>query len=135
MLLHCIGDLKRISDHAVNIMEKAKEKAEKGLSFSEKGDAELSVYTRTVRDIVEMSVKAFLNDDTEIACQVEPLEVFIDQMNDELKARHIDRLRSGDCSIEMGVILSDIAVNYERVADHCSNLADCLLRIHENAFK
>ncbi len=134
MLLHCIGDLERISDHAVNIMEKAQEMAAKGISFSEKGGAELEVYSRAVRDIIEMATEAVAKDDVALARQVEPLEEVIDHLNDELKQRHIDRLRSGDCSMEMGFVLSDITINYERVADHCSNLAVCLLRIHENAF-
>lgn len=134
MLLHCIGDLERISDHAVNIMEKAQEMASKGITFSQKGGAELEVYSRAVRDIIEMATKAFERDDVALARQVEPLEEVIDHLNDELKQRHIARLRGGECSMEMGFVLSDITINYERVADHCSNLAVCLLRIHENAF-
>ena len=134
MLLHCIGDLERISDHAVNIMEKAQEMASKEITFSKKGAAELEVYSRAVHDIIEMAAEAFEKDDAVLARQVEPLEEVIDQLNDELKQRHIDRLRSGECSMEMGFVLSDITINYERVADHCSNLAVCLLRIHENAF-
>lgn len=134
MLLHCIGDLERISDHAVNIMEKAQEMSEKGLTFSDRGLAELEIYSRAVRDIIEMSIRAFEKNDAELARQVEPLEEVIDQLNDELKSRHITRLRSGECSMEMGFVLSDITINYERVADHCSNLAVCLLRTHENAF-
>lgn len=134
MLLHCIGDLERISDHAVNIMEKAQEMNEKNLSFSDKGAQELEVYSRAVRDIMNMSIEAFKNDDIHLARQVEPLEEVIDYLNDELKQRHVRRLRSGGCSVELGFVLSDITINYERVADHCSNLAVDLLRIHENVF-
>ncbi len=134
MLLHCIGDLERISDHAVNIMEKAQEMNEKKLTFSEKGAQELEVYSRAVRDIMNMSIEAFKNDDIHLARQVEPLEEVIDYLNDELKQRHVRRLRSGECSVELGFVLSDITINYERVADHCSNLAVDLLRIHENVF-
>lgn len=134
MLLHCIGDLERISDHAVNIMEKAQEMNEKNLSFSAKGAEELEVYSRAVRDILNMSIEAFKNDDIQLARQVEPLEEVIDYLNDELKQRHVRRLRSGECSVELGFVLSDITINYERVADHCSNLAVDLLRIHENVF-
>ncbi len=134
MLLHCIGDLERISDHAVNIMEKAQEMNEKNLSFSDKGAQELEVYSRAVRDIMNMSIEAFKNDDIHLARQVEPLEEVIDYLNDELKQRHVRRLRSGECSVELGFVLSDITINYERVADHCSNLAVDLLRIHENVF-
>lgn len=134
MLLHCIGDLERISDHAVNIMEKAQEMNEKNLSFSDKGAQELEVYSKAVRDIMNMSIEAFKNDDIHLARQVEPLEEVIDYLNDELKQRHVRRLRSGECSVELGFVLSDITINYERVADHCSNLAVDLLRIHENVF-
>lgn len=134
MLLHCIGDLERISDHAVNIMEKAQEMNEKKLTFSAKGAEELEVYSRAVRDIMNMSIEAFKNDDIHLARQVEPLEEVIDYLNDELKQRHVQRLRSGECSVELGFVLSDITINYERVADHCSNLAVDLLRIHENVF-
>ena len=134
MLLHCIGDLERISDHAVNIMEKAQEMNEKQLTFSDKGAQELEVYSRAVRDIMNMSIEAFKNDDIHLARQVEPLEEVIDYLNDELKQRHVRRLRSGECSVELGFVLSDITINYERVADHCSNLAVDLLRIHENVF-
>ena len=134
MLLHCIGDLERISDHAVNIMEKAQEMNEKQLTFSDKGAQELEVYSRAVRDIMNMSIEAFKNDDIHLARQVEPLEEVIDYLNDELKQRHVKRLRSGECSVELGFVLSDITINYERVADHCSNLAVDLLRIHENVF-
>lgn len=134
MLLHCIGDLERISDHAVNIMESAQEMASKNIAFSDRGEAELSVYSRAVHDIIDMSIEAFEKDDAALARQVEPLEEVIDQLNDELKRRHVERLRSGECSMEMGFVLSDITINYERVADHCSNIAVCLLRIHENAF-
>ena len=134
MLLHCIGDLERISDHAVNIMEKAQEMHEKQLTFSDKGAQELEVYSRAVRDIMNMSIEAFKNDDIHLARQVEPLEEVIDYLNDELKQRHVRRLRSGECSVELGFVLSDITINYERVADHCSNLAVDLLRIHENVF-
>ena len=134
MLLHSIGDLERISDHAVNIMEKAQEMNEKNLTFSAKGAEEMEVYSRAVRDIMNMSIEAFKNDDIQLARQVEPLEEVIDYLNDELKQRHVNRLRSGECSVEMGFVLSDITINYERVADHCSNLAVDLLRIHENVF-
>ena len=107
---------------------------EKNLSFSDKGAQELEVYSRAVRDIMNMSIEAFKNDDIHLARQVEPLEEVIDYLNDELKQRHVRRLRSGECSVELGFVLSDITINYERVADHCSNLAVDLLRIHENVF-
>ena len=133
-LLNFVTEFERIGDYAVNIMEKAQEMNEKNLSFSDKGAQELEVYSRAVRDIMNMSIEAFKNDDIHLARQVEPLEEVIDYLNDELKQRHVRRLRSGECSVELGFVLSDITINYERVADHCSNLAVDLLRIHENVF-
>ena len=133
-LLNFVTECERIGDYAVNIMEKAQEMNEKNLSFSDKGAQELEVYSRAVRDIMNMSIEAFKNDDIHLARQVEPLEEVIDYLNDELKQRHVRRLRSGECSVELGFVLSDITINYERVADHCSNLAVDLLRIHENVF-
>lgn len=131
LLLHNIGDLERISDHALNIKEAAAELEEKQLSFSNKASEELKVFSQAVRDIVDLSWKALAEEDLELAGKVEPLEEAIDSLNAEIKKRHIKRLRKGKCTIEMGFILSDITTNYERVADHCSNLAVNLLEVTE----
>lgn len=135
MILHCIGDFERISDHAVNIMETAKEVKTKGENFSDKAKAELSVYEKAIQEIVEMTVKVFEDEDTELAVHVEPLEEVIDTLNDEVKKKHVKRLRKGKCTIELGFVLSDITTNYERVADHCSNIAVSLIQIKEDGFE
>ncbi len=134
VLLHCIGDFERISDHAINIMESAKEMREKELSFSKKAQEELAIFTRAIKDIVNTSILVFQEEDLKLAMRVEPLEEVIDHLNVEVKKRHIKRLRKGKCTIEMGFILSDITTNYERVSDHCSNIALCLLQLNEDNF-
>ncbi len=134
MLLHSINDLERMSDHAVNIIEKAQSMHEKKLEFSAKAKEEMRIYGEAVKEIVDISVKAIKTEDTELARKVEPLEETIDHLSDEIKRRHIERLKKDECSLEIGFILSDLVVNYERVADHCSNLAVDLLRINENSF-
>ena len=131
IILHSIGDFERISDHAVNIMETAKEKAEKGLKFSKKAEEELIVDTTAVKDIVTMAFDAFERTDRSLASNVEPIEEVIDMLNQEIKTHHIKRLRKGKCSIEMGFILSDLLNNYERVSDHCSNIAISILQDNE----
>ncbi len=134
VLLHCIGDFERISDHAINIMESAREMNDKNLSFSKKAEEELAVFTSAIKDIVNTSILVFQEEDLKLALQVEPLEEVIDHLNAEVKKRHIKRLRKGKCTIEMGFILSDISTNYERVSDHCSNIALCLLQLNEDNF-
>ncbi|MCR4788097.1 MAG: Na/Pi cotransporter family protein [Lachnospiraceae bacterium] len=132
IILHSIGDFERISDHAVNIMETAREKAEKGLRFSKKAEEELNVYTTAVKDIVTMAFDAFEKTDRPLAANVEPIEEVIDNLNQDIKTHHIKRLRKGKCSIEMGFILSDLLNNYERVSDHCSNIALSILQENDH---
>lgn len=134
VLLHCIGDFERISDHAINIMESAREMYEKELFFSKKAEEELKVFTGAIKDIVGTSILVFQEEDLKLACKVEPLEEVIDYLSQEIKKRHIKRLRKGKCTIEMGFVLSDITTNYERVSDHCSNIALCLLQLNEENF-
>ncbi|MBP3428993.1 MAG: Na/Pi cotransporter family protein [Clostridia bacterium] len=122
-LLHSISDFERISDHAVNLMESAREMHEKNMSFSPMAAQELHVFAEAVRDIVNRSVDAFLNGDVALAKTVEPLEACIDDLNVSVKGRHIDRLTAGKCTIEQGFVLTDISTNFERVSDHCSNIA------------
>lgn len=134
VLLHCIGDFERISDHAINIMESAREMYDKDLSFSKKAEEELQVFERALRDILDTSIEVFAKEDLQLALKVEPLEELIDYINAEMKKRHIKRLRKGKCTIEMGFVLSDISTNYERISDHCSNIAICLLQLNEEGF-
>ncbi len=131
VLLHCIGDFERISDHSVNIMESAKEISEKKLSFSEKAQKELKVYSAAVSEIIDITFTAFQNFDLNLAAQVEPLEEAIDKLTAQIKKKHYKRLSNGKCSIEMGFVLQDILTNCERVADHCSNIAICLLQTED----
>lgn len=134
VLLHSIGDFERISDHAVNLMQAFKELDEKNLQFSENARAELNVFAQAINDIMELSFRAFQNNDIAMAKKVEPLEQVIDYLNQEEKQRHIIRLRQGRCTIELGFILTDISTNLERVSDHCSNIALCLLQSDEGGY-
>ncbi len=133
-LLHTIGDFERIGDHALNIVKVAKEISDKNISFSQQAKNELAVATKAINDILSITVKAFKEDDASLALDVEPLEQVIDKMLSEIKKRHINRLTGGDCTIELGFILSDLLTNYERVSDHCSNIAVCIIQISKSVF-
>ena len=133
-MLHCIGDFERISDHAVNIMESAKELYEKGIHFSAEAKEELGVITRAVKDIVNLAYDIFDRQDVTLAGNIEPLEEVIDELSKELKYRHVQRLRAGACSIEMGFVLSDITTSLERIADHCSNIGVCVTQVREDLY-
>lgn len=134
-ILHCIGDFERISDHAINIEGAAGKLYHKRLKFSEKASEEVRVFSRAVSDILSMSIKVFEEEDDELAGDIEPLEEVVDRLNKKVKKRHVKRLRNGKCTIETGLILSDLATNFERVADHCSNIGICVIQIKEDAFE
>jgi phosphate:Na+ symporter len=134
-MLHCIGDLERISDHSLNIKEAAEEMHNKGIEFSEDAKAELEVFFRAIKDILKYTMDGLINDDKESAIMVEPLEEVIDAINDNIKGRHVKRLRKGLCTIELGFILSDVTNNLERVADHCSNIAVSELQMGMHEFE
>ena len=133
-ILHCIGDFERISDHARNIKEAAQEMHDKQLVFSEKAQEELKVFERAVHDVLDLTMTSFKNGDLNLARQVEPLEEVIDGLSLDVKQRHVRRLRKGKCTIELGFILSDVITNFERVSDHCSNIAVCLVQVNEDEF-
>ncbi len=133
-LLHIIGDLERIGDHALNISEVAKEMHEKGIRFSKGAQEELVVIGNAIREILNITIDSFCNNDVKLASHVEPLEQVIDNLKSELKARHINRLQYGECTIELGFIFADLLTNYERVSDHCSNIAVCLIRVSQSDF-
>lgn len=130
-LLHSIGNWERISDHALNICDAAREIHDKKISFSKAATEELAVYTRAIKDILNMTVEAFEYDDISMAKKVEPLEEVIDELNLKIKNRHIQRLRAGECTIELGFVLNDILTNYERVSDHCSNVAVSIIQTED----
>ena len=130
-LLKAIGDFERISDHAVNIVESAEEMREKGIRFTENAQKEMNALCAATEEIVALSYQAFANNDTMLANMVEPLEQVIDRMKELLRARHIDRLRVGECGIEAGFVWSDLITNMERVSDHCSNIAACVMDAQE----
>ena len=134
-LLHCIGDIERISDHALNIAEVAQEIHEKKIDFSEKAKADIKIITAAVTEVLEIAISSMVNDDLEIAKRVEPLEQVIDRLKRKIKNGHIDRLRQGDCTMELGFILSDLLTNYERIADHCSNIAVCFIEMAHDSLE
>lgn len=133
-ILHGIGDLERISDHAVNLLESAQEMRDKRISFTDDAKAELEVLTRAIREITATAVSAYVDENTAKAKLVEPLEAVVDDMIRELKLRHVERLRGGRCSVEHGFVFSDILNNMERVADHCSNLAVCVIELKQDEY-
>ena len=135
ILLHCINDFERISDHAINVAESARELGQKGLTLSPDSRKELAVYGQAVADILDLTVSVFAADDTDRAKGVEPLEEVIDDLSNEMRSRHIERLRRGTCSLEAGLILEDILTGYERVSDHCSNVAVCMIEIHADEYE
>ena len=133
-LLHTIGDFERIGDHALNIVKVAKEISDKDISFSQQAKNELKIATEAIKEILSITVQSFTDNDAQRALDVEPLEQVIDKILSEIKKRHINRLTGGDCTIELGFILSDLLTNYERVSDHCSNIAVCIIQISKSVF-
>ncbi|MEA5050325.1 MAG: Na/Pi cotransporter family protein [Oscillospiraceae bacterium] len=123
MLLHSLGDFERVGDHALNILDAAQELHEKKIFFSNEAKADLKVMTDAVTEISYNAIKAFENSDVELAKTVEPLEQVIDDLKEDVLDRHIARLQQGQCTIELGFVLSDLVTNLERVSDHCSNIA------------
>ena len=132
-LLHLIGELERISDHAVNILESAEELREKGLAFTDEARKELHYMFCAVTETVEMALEAFEKTDLEIASRVEPLEEVVDVLKGQLRSSHILRMQRGECSIEAGFVWSDLLTDLERVSDHCSNIAGCVLEMSNEA--
>ena len=132
--LHALSDFERISDHAVNISENAQEKNDKRVRFSADAEHELHVLNSAIEEILAMSIKSFIDDDIATAYRVEPLEERIDVLCDEMKLRHVDRLQRGECSLEHGFLFNDLLTNFERVADHCSNIAIALIELHAHEY-
>lgn len=134
-LLHCIGDIERISDHALNIAEAAKEVYDKQVTFSDKAKEDIKTITAATQEILDLAITSLVKDDMETANKVEPLEQVIDNLKRKIKNGHIERLRVGDCTMELGFILNDLLTNYERISDHCSNIAVCFIEIANDSFE
>ncbi len=128
-LLKIIGDFERVADHAVNLVESAEELRDKGLALTGAATGELAVISAAVSDILDLSLAAFLQNDLDAAAQVEPLEQVIDQLKEQLRTRHILRLQKGECTIGAGFAWLDLLTNLERTADHCSNIAGCVIDV------
>ena len=132
--LHTISDFERISDHAVNISEAAHEIHDKALVFSPEARRELEVMESAVREVLSLAISAFVDNDVQRAAKVEPLEEIIDGLCDEMKSHHVDRLQSGACTLGQGFVFNDLLTNYERVADHCSNIAVAIIELESDSF-
>lgn len=131
-LLKIIGDFERIADHGVNLLESFEELKSKGLSLTDEARSEYAVLSKAISEILDVSLDAFLKNDPATAQDVEPLEQVIDILKEQLRTCHILRLQSGKCTIDVGFVWSDILTNLERVADHCSNIAGCIMDIEDN---
>ena len=134
LMLHTVGDIERISDHAVNIVEVAKEIKEKKIVFSKEAQAGIDVMESALKEILNNTLLAFINNDVELAMKIEPLEQVIDKIRDKLKEAHVRRLTNGECTIELGFVFSDLITNFERISDHCSNIAIGIIEINKNTY-
>ncbi|MBE6778034.1 MAG: Na/Pi cotransporter family protein [Ruminococcaceae bacterium] len=133
-MLHAIGDFERLGDHALNLLKAAREMRDKNIVFTEQARGELKVLTSAIQEIMDLTERAYTENDLLLAAQVEPLEQVIDGLIARIRANHIARLQSGVCTIEMGFVLSDILTNYERISDHCSNVAVALIEVEHDSF-
>lgn len=133
-MLHVIGNFERLSDHAVNLKKVALEIDEKHIVFSEKARRELKTLTEALTEILTITTKAYETNDVELAARVEPLEQVIDSLISTIKVNHIERLQHGVCTIELGFVLSDLLTNYERISDHCSNVAVAIIEVVHDSF-
>ena len=133
-ILHAIGDFERLGDHAINIIKVAREIHEKKIVFSPAAQQELTTIVEALDEILDITVRAYLNSDVELAGRVEPLEQVIDRLTSVCKDNHIRRLQKGACTIEGGFVLSDLLNNYERISDHCSNVAVAIIEVEHNSF-
>lgn len=131
-LLKLIGDFERVADHAVNLAQAAEELREKDLTFSREAMAEKQVLGAAVEEVLDRSIRAFLENDLALAATVEPLEQVVDQVKEEMRTRHILRLQRGECSVEAGFVWNDLLTDLERVSDHCSNIAVCVIEERED---
>ncbi len=133
-VLHAIGDFERLGDHALNLRDVATEIHEKGITFTEQAQHEIATTVGAIREILRLMQDAYCGSDLQVAMQVEPLEQVIDDLTARTRDNHIQRLRSGNCTIEMGFVLSDMLTNFERISDHCSNIAVAVIEVEHNSF-
>lgn len=133
-ILHTIGDFERIGDHAINFSMLAGEMHEKHIKFTPAAQEELDTITSAVSEIVVLATDAFVEDDMELASRVEPLEEVIDSLCDEMKIRHVRRIQSGECTLDHGFVFNDLLNNFERIADHCSNIAVAMIELQKDVF-
>jgi len=131
-LLHIIGDYERISDHAVNLVESVEELKDKKVAFSETAQNELAVVYRIISDELKLTLDAFKTGNMKSASKVDPMEEVVDDLMDAIKLNHIRRVQKNECTIELGFVLSDMLVNFERISDHCSNIAGCLIEVNQH---
>ena len=130
-MMHCVGNFEHISDHAVNLVESAQEMHDKGIFFSDECVNEINIITDAIRENINKAFDAYKNGDLKTAHKVEPLEEVVDNLSTELKNRHIRRLQNDECTVELGYIFQDVLTNLERISDHCSNIAGCLIETDE----
>ncbi len=130
-LLHIIGDYERISDHAVNVVESVEELTDKKIEFSAEAQQEMLVLRNALREVLTLTREAYVNNDLKKAADVEPIEQVVDDLMDQIKLNHIRRLQNSQCTIELGFVLNDFLISFERVSDHCSNIASCIIEISE----
>ena len=133
-ILHAIGDFERLGDHACNLVKVAREIHEKQVSFSPNATREIKVLTDAIQEILNITACAYDGDSVELAAKVEPLEQVIDRLTVQIKNNHVKRLQRGACTIEGGFILADLLNNYERISDHCSNIAVAIIEVEHNSF-
>lgn len=131
LLLHCVNDFERISDHSINVVESSDEMIRNNIQMSEKAKIELDIFAQSIKDILDLTIEVFETMDTNKAKEVEPLEEVVDKLSEEMKKRHIMRLRNGECSLDAGLVLEDLIIYYERVADHCSNIAKDMMSMDD----
>ena len=134
IIMNCISDIERISDHALGIAMEARDLNDAPMRFSPLAMEELAVYTSALQDIIGLTYDAYKNEDVTLAKDIEPLEEVIDRLNESIRIRHIERLRGGVCTVEMGLLLTDVTSSMERVSDHCSNIAVALIEIHAGVY-
>ncbi|MBQ7975422.1 MAG: Na/Pi cotransporter family protein [Clostridia bacterium] len=133
-LLHTIGDFERIGDHATDMVKAAREIHDKGIVFSDEAKKEISTISLALDEILDLTIEAFTKEDLEIAKRIDPLEQVVDKLKYKMKNMHISRLQKGECTIETGFVFNDLLTNFARVADHCSNIAVCLIQVADDSF-